>query len=157
MGVLRAERVVKLTCGLGVLLLVTTQEKVCPWLEEVPRPVRPAGAEAEPGQPQGGSDSRDVPPPSLASTLPDVVAPRWPARALATPAPPLRGKFARSAVSKLSDGNVGSWDSSPAALLRVEPQLRPVVACCPADGGRPVLVRATAFLTCISPTGPPGA
>jgi len=158
----RAERVVRLTCGLAVLLLAATQEKVCPWLEEVP--VQAEHAAARPAQPESGddSDSREVPPPSLASTLPDVVAPRWPARALtSSPRQPLRGKFVRSTVSGRRDyegTDAGVWDLHAARPFPWKVPLRSSGAIgSVAGGGQVIRAYQASFLTSILPTGPPVA
>ena len=158
----RAEGVVRLTCGLAVLLLAATQEKVCPWLEEVPDQAKQAAV--RPAQPESGddSDSREVPPPSLASTLPDVVAPRWPARTLTSPPrQPLRGKFARSTVSGRCDyegTDAGVWDlgAARAFACRVPPPSSVAIGSV-LGGGQVIRAYQASCLTSISPTGPPVA
>jgi hypothetical protein len=158
----RAERVVRLTCGLAVLLLAATQEKVCPWLEEVPAQAKPVATRPEQSEAGNDSNSREVPPPSLASTLPDVVAPRWPARALTTPPrQPLRGKFARSTVSGRRD-----YEGTGAGALDLD-AARPSLWGVPSrssgaidsvlEGGQVIRAYQASFLTSISPTGPPVA
>jgi hypothetical protein len=158
----RAEGVIRLTCGLAVLLLAATQEKVCPWLEEVPVQAKPAAL--DPAQPESSddSDSREVPPPSLASTVPDVVAPRWPARALTSPPrQPLRGKLTRSTVSGRRDyegPNGKGWDLDAAGAVAREAPLRPSEAIeSVTSDGQVIYAYPAGFLTSILPTGPPVA
>ncbi|MEP0847573.1 MAG: hypothetical protein HRF50_12255 [Phycisphaerae bacterium] len=74
--------------GLGLLLVLATQQKVCPW------PVAPAvaaaaarRAEAAPppgADERGSSRRRTLPPLTLAAALPDAVHVRWNAGALET-------------------------------------------------------------------------
>jgi hypothetical protein len=162
MWMTRGERVVRLTCGLAVLLLAATQEKVCPWLEEVPDQAKSAAV--HPAQPASSDDSesREVPPPSLASTLPDVVAPRWPARTLASPPrQPLRGKFARSTVSgrrdyEGTDTVVLDLDAARGFGCRVPPASSVAIGSV-LEGGQVLRAYQASFLTSISPTGPPVA
>ena len=62
----------RLTCGLGLLLLVAAQEIVCTWpADEVVR----VADQAIPGSPEDDSET-EQPPLTLAATVPDVVAPR---------------------------------------------------------------------------------
>jgi hypothetical protein len=160
MRMVRADRLVRLTSGLGVLLLVATQEKVCPWLEEVPPEARRAAARSEPDQSADDPEAPEVPPPSLASTLPDVVAPRWPARA-AAPAIPgsLRSKSATADTSGDCDtSDAPPWELSGAVPFPWHVPLRPSAT---ADSvlvaGQVLFVLPGALLTSISPTGPPAA
>jgi len=162
MGMTSVERLVRLPCGLAVLLLVATQEKVCPWLEEVPVQAQHAAARPEQRESGDDSDSREVPLPSLASTLPDAVAPRWPARALSSPPQqPLRGKFARSTVSGRRDyegTDAGVWDLDAATPFPWKVPLRSSGALGSVPGGGQVIrIYQASFLTSISPTGPPVA
>lgn len=65
----------RLTCGLGLLLLVAVQEKICTWpaVEVVRSDDRSTGGSTH----ETDSDSKKTPL-TLAATVPDVVAPRWP-------------------------------------------------------------------------------
>ena len=157
-----AQRVVRLTCGLGVFLLLASQEKVCPWLEDVPvQSGRPA-AQPDAENPAGESEPAETPPPSLASTLPDVVAPRWPGRVPIPLGPGARrGKPSATTISGSGDCDTGvtiAWSTGAALPAVWEPPLRPwrvpARACA---GGQVTWPCQLAFLTTISPTGPPGA
>ena len=85
---LRTEKWVRISSGLGLLLLVVAQEKVGPSMQvAVAGPQAdlarknasandPAGTESKPGDPASKSDEKDKP--VLPHLVPDVSAPRWP-------------------------------------------------------------------------------
>jgi hypothetical protein len=68
----------RVTCGLGLLLLPAVQQKVCPWPaprhSEARQPAEPAPAPTSPEQPKQKTKN----PLTLATMLPDVAPPRWP-------------------------------------------------------------------------------
>lgn len=67
---------VRVTCGLGLLLVPAVQQKVCTWPapREPDRPVAPAPPSTATEQ----SQKKTKRPLTLAALLPDVVPPRWP-------------------------------------------------------------------------------
>jgi hypothetical protein len=152
-----AKLLVRLTSGLGVLLLGASQEKVCPWLDEVPVPARQAAGE-QPGQPGEDPTSREVPPPSLASTLPDVVAPRRPDGNPFRPLQLDRGRHDPSALSgRLAGDDVsGAWPFGVQTASCGEPRPEPgSVPCCAVPGGQVFTFRPLALLTSVFINGPP--
>jgi hypothetical protein len=158
----RVDRVVRLTSGLAVLLLVATQEKVCPWLDEVPPEVQRAAARSEPDKSADDPEAPEVPLPSLASTLPDIVAPRWPARAAASAIPGfVRGKAVPGTADRSGDYDTSvapPWELSVAVPFPWQVPLRSsATADSVSVAGRVLLVLPGALLTSISPTGPPAA
>ena len=73
------QRVVRLTCGLGLLTLPAVQQKVC-MLPEPAEPTRAGIAESTPDtQDQTAGEKRERPTLKLIALLPDVTPPRWPA------------------------------------------------------------------------------
>jgi hypothetical protein len=74
----------RLTCGLGLLLLPAVQQKVCTW--PAPRELKASRPPTPPPEPTSDKQPKSKPknPLTLASTLPDVAPPRWPNHACLT-------------------------------------------------------------------------
>lgn len=74
---LRADKPLRVACGLGMLLLLAAHEKVCPWLRtpaprDVPDPAQPTAPPSTDSSPAKRAPKR------LPHVLPEVAAPRWP-------------------------------------------------------------------------------
>jgi len=152
-----AKLLVRVTSGLCVLLLGASQEKVCPWLDEVPVPARQPAPE-EPVKPGEEPASRKVPPPSLASTLPDVVAPRRPDRSPLGPLQLDRGRFGPSPLTgRFShDDGSGAWSFGTYTTSIREPRPDPrSVLHRAVPGGQRLVLRQLALLTSVFINGPP--
>ncbi|MBU0637920.1 MAG: hypothetical protein KKB50_03580 [Planctomycetes bacterium] len=65
----------RITSGLGLLLLLAVQEKVCPWLS-APEEATPQVAQIE-GPPTEDEESPKPEPVTLAGALPDAMLGRW--------------------------------------------------------------------------------
>jgi hypothetical protein len=84
---LRVVKWLRLSAGLGLLLLLAAQQKVCPWVFKVTGDKPTESAEAEsaplPTAPDADSDADDARTNkrTLPHLLPDATAPRWPASA----------------------------------------------------------------------------
>jgi len=73
---LRADKPLRVACGLGLLLLLAAHEKACPWLWIPPQADKPDAA-APPTDPADKSPTKKAPK-RLPHVLPEVAAPRWP-------------------------------------------------------------------------------
>jgi hypothetical protein len=141
----------RIASGLSLLLLVATEEKVCPWLvseplesDSAPQPTEPTGDPAEPPE---------LPPLLAGNTLPDALAPRWGVETVArNSTAPIIGSGA--AVPSGDDG--APREPAPIAAATVPaPRRTPLGTAeqtCTAfdDAGPPA-----ALLSSITPTGPP--
>jgi len=152
---------VRVTCGLGLLLLPAVQQKLCTW---------PAPPDADTQQPADGSPlpigdeepkGKTDEPLTLSALLPDTLPPRWPNHAHVTATQRLRPL----AVSTWMNGPVtsddessdlagidlifaGGWSRAPA------PQRLPTFG---TAGLRLLRAHRHLFLTSILKTGPPCA
>lgn len=149
---------IRLTCGLGLLLLPAVQQKVC---------TRPATRKPDAHQPApvpaagDKSEKKTKKPLSLAATLPDVVPPRWPNHAHLTGAHRVR----RLPAATWMNGPAGTDDES-AGAAGVDPIFaagwpkRPApqrLATFGSAGIRLIHVPRHLFQTSILKTGPPSA
>ncbi len=73
---LRADKPLRVACGVGLLLLLAAHEKVCPWLWTPPQADKPDAA-SPPTSPCDKSPAKKAPK-RLPHVLPEVAAPRWP-------------------------------------------------------------------------------
>lgn len=74
---LRADKWVRVSSGLGLLVLLAAQEKAYPWLAHTVTEEAPAATTSAPGE---GEDASGKPAPKrLPHLLPDPPTPRWPA------------------------------------------------------------------------------
>jgi len=78
MFALRMDKSLRVATGLGLLLLLAAQEKVCPWLVTPPKPADKGAADPA-ARPDGKQDTRKKAKTRLPYLLPDAVAPRRPA------------------------------------------------------------------------------
>ena len=67
---------VRVTCGLGLMLLPAVQQKLCTWPS--PKPPRPPAVPASASIPTERSEKKSKKPLTLAALLPDGMLPRWP-------------------------------------------------------------------------------
>jgi hypothetical protein len=149
---------VRLTCGLGLLLVAAVQEKVCTWPVPSESKARQENAPAAPPASKQRPAKKRAPL-TLAAMLPDVVAPRWPGHMQLTA---VRRVWPRSATTRL-DGPEGAGrqaDANAGAAVtggwtrRAPRKLAPTGSCVD------IRVNPTsrhAFQTSILRTGPPGA
>jgi len=154
-----SEYAVRLSCGLGLLLMPAVQEKLCAW----PVPVESASPQStEPISPPTSNEQpkqKKKQPLTLAAMLPDAVAPRWPGHALL-----MAGQRVRTLpVATWMDGPAGFDDQSGAGpgsdtlvastwSHRPTPQLLPTLD---ASGPRSHRAYRHVFRTSILRTGPP--
>jgi len=159
---MRVDKWTRLACGLGLVLLVAAQEKVWPWLVEVPpAPRQDARAPSVPAAPadddHAGEPEKKAKPP-LPHVVPDAPVPRWPAGwAEGTARDTLSVRDGVVSRGPRAGGHphapVGDFHRARAtwrALAGDAPA--PDVAACPAE---PMPDRVLS--TCIRRTGPPHA
>jgi hypothetical protein len=153
---------VRLTWGLGLLLLPAVQQKVCT------RPVSPDGASQQSTRPGSEaasgerSDSKSKREPlTLAALVPDALVPRWPSHTQLTAAQRERPPAATTWVNGPDRADDESVESADAQVVFATGWSRiPAPQAAPADGNAGVRrVRACrhAFLSSILRTGPPSA
>jgi len=144
----------RLTCGLGLLVLGATQQKVCTWREiERPESERHAACET-PTTPDPARDQKPKPP-TLAATVPDVVAPRREAA--------LRIRAERRLQAVLAAASYGPAGSRASSLDDAGCTWRGLGPVRIANSGRSSLVdsaearrvEARLLRSTIQPTGPP--
>lgn len=74
---LRVDKWVRVGSGLGLLLLLVAQEKVCPWLFTVPSRPEPEAVTSQPASDESKAAKKRANK-RLPHILPDAPAPRWP-------------------------------------------------------------------------------
>lgn len=89
MLILRTEHWLRVGAGFGLLLLLATQEKLCPWVLTPPSETPSDAVDASAAPPDAPAPAEDADPsrdartkrkaPPLPLLLPDATAPRWPA------------------------------------------------------------------------------
>lgn len=146
--------VLRIASGLSLLLLVATEEKVCPWL--VSQPVESDAAPQPSKPPADPAEPEELPPLLAGNTLPDALAPRWGVETVArNSTAPIIGAGAAVAA-----GNGGTPGASPpiftADLSTPRPAFQPVTGL-PGREPAPARLSHRALLTSITPTGPPRA
>lgn len=144
----------RIASGLSLLLLVATEEKVCPWLVSAPAESDPAPQPAKPGPDAPEPD--ELPPLLAGNTLPDALAPRWGVESVArNGTAPIIG--AGAAVAAGTDGTPGT--PTPVATADLAPSRPAFRAAAPpkvCETPSTHVARRT-LLTSINPTGPPRA
>lgn len=153
------QHAVRLTCGLGLLILPAVQQKLCTW------PILPESESREPAGPAPAPTSSEQPEPkskrplTLAAMLPDVAPPRWPNHTYLTAAQRGRPLPVTTWMNGSSGGEDEPVDSTDSDSLAAEswpripaPQRLPTFG---NAGVRLVRVHRHLFQTSILRTGPP--
>lgn len=153
---MRADKPLRVACGLGLLLLLAAHEKVCPWLWTPPQADKPDAAPP----PDSSDRSPDKKAPKrLPHILPEVAAPRWPTgwpAGVARADGPGGRSDARSPDSgdgsvrlQLANDPIAGW------WLDFQPPAAPVE--CVAVGVGRAVPPDPAVQSCLRRTGPPPA
>lgn len=151
----RLDKWVRVAAGLGMLLLLLAQEKVCPWLLR-----RPHCAESQPAALPRAANETDAPEqrrkPVLSHVLPDAPVPRWPASwnqvTLRQTTGARDGVVSCGEENPRRDASTRAAEDAPAWRCFLQPR-RPVDSAPPAATYR--VMADPAVRTSITPTGPP--
>jgi hypothetical protein len=151
---------VRLTCGLGLLLLPAVQQKVCAW-PLPPETEATRSAESAPAPTSDEPSKRKKSPLTLAAMLPDVAPPRWPNHTHLSAVQRVRPLPVTTWIDGPTgvDSESGGTDDGNPFLVPSWPR-RPAPQRLPTLGNAAVrLVRADqhVFGTSILKTGPPRA
>lgn len=151
---------VRVTWGLGLLLLPAVQQKVCTRAaspDEAARQLARPAPEAAPGERSDSKPKRE--PLTLAALVPDALVPRWPSHTQLTAAQRERPLAATTWVNGPEGADDEPVESADAHVVFVAGWSRiPAPQAAPAHGNAGVRrVRACrhAFLSSILKTGPP--